>query len=1109
MSRLSSQVLIKKLQGREFTELFVEDLGWDRLRNAPDVVLDVRGTPERLRPVAQKRSVPLYLYRAASLPDRVRRRAIEAALARQQREHLVVFADDASGAQVWQWVKREPGRPDRLREHAWRPGDDPEGLRQKLDALQFTLEEEDAGRITGALDVTDRLRRAFDADEVTKRFYDAFKAQHDALMAFLRGLPDDGTRSWYASVTLNRLMFIYFIQKKGFLNGDLDYLNRQLSRSLQERGRDRFFADFLCPLFFRGFALPESQRSTADRALLGPVPYLNGGLFQEHQIEREHGERIALPDKAFVDLFAFFDGWRWHLDERRTGEADDAPATGREINPDVLGYIFEKYVNQKQMGAYYTKEDVTEYICANTILPRLLDKVAAEVRPAAFAGPDSLWRLLGQDPDRYIWPSIRHGDGLPLPEKVAAGVMDVARREAWGQHATRDLGLPTETWREVIHRRARLEALRAQLRAGAITSPDAMVTANLDLARFAADAISEASEDGIKAWWAALKTLTVLDPACGSGAFLFAALNLLEPLYTAVFEAMQTMVADARRTAEAAGRSFDTRRYDAFTKVLEEAARHPNAAYFVLRQIALNNLFGVDLMEEAAEICKLRMFLKLVAQLDDPRHIEPLPDLDFNIRSGNSLVGFASEAALDAAEQGELDLSGAAARIKEGAEIAARAYRRFQEMQERAPLDAQELAAVKEELRTRLEQVAAEADELLAWHYGVPKDRPRQLAAWRRSHAPFHWATQFFSVMHDGGFDAVVGNPPYVRSSKITSYAVRGATTRACPDIYAWFQERAASLTRERGWTGMIVPLSLGFSRQFAALRTLITQSYGRNWFSHFGRIPAALFAHDVRVRNVIHIGQRGGQPAPSMTTRLHRWNEEARPYLLSSLAYTSFASARWPGVVPKLSSERLIRAFEAARQGPTTVSHTLSSSRTRFPVHYKKTAYNWIAFSDEAPPCFDRAGRAIPQAQSAEIYAADDATRRESMCLLNGKIALLWWVAVGDDFHVTASMFGSMPIPTLDDELRSRLGDLPDRLIRAMHANIAFKLNAGKRVGNFNLMRCRHITDVSDQVFAEAMGFDADDMQEIELMYAQVIRTRIEGGVEDGELEPDAAELD
>ena len=74
-----------------------------------------------------------------------------------------------------------------------------------------------------------------------------------------------------------------------------------------------------------------------------------------HQIEQLYGKTIAIPDKAFEKLFEFFDAYHWHLDERPL-KADN------EINPDVLGYIFEKYINQKQMGAYYTKEDITDYI---------------------------------------------------------------------------------------------------------------------------------------------------------------------------------------------------------------------------------------------------------------------------------------------------------------------------------------------------------------------------------------------------------------------------------------------------------------------------------------------------------------------------------------------------------------------------------------------------------------------------------------------------------------------------------------------------------------------------------------------------------------------------
>jgi hypothetical protein len=94
------------------------------------------------------------------------------------------------------------------------------------------------------------------------------------------------------------------------------------------------------------------------------VPYLNGGIFMPHQVEQLYGKTISIPDKAFENLFGFFDAYHWHLDERPL-KADN------EINPDVLGYIFEKYINQKQMGAYYTKEDITGYISQNTVIPFL------------------------------------------------------------------------------------------------------------------------------------------------------------------------------------------------------------------------------------------------------------------------------------------------------------------------------------------------------------------------------------------------------------------------------------------------------------------------------------------------------------------------------------------------------------------------------------------------------------------------------------------------------------------------------------------------------------------------------------------------------------------
>ena len=73
---------------------------------------------------------------------------------------------------------------------------------------------------------------------------------------------------------------------------------------------------------------------------------------------------------------------------------------------------------------------------------------------------------------------------------------------------------------------------------------------------------------------------------------------------------------------------------------MNDIAQHPNREYFVLKSIIINNLYGVDIMEEAIEICKLRLFLKMVAQIEDVRRIEPLPDIDFNVQAGNTLVGY-------------------------------------------------------------------------------------------------------------------------------------------------------------------------------------------------------------------------------------------------------------------------------------------------------------------------------------------------------------------------------------------------------------------------------------------------------------------------------------
>ena len=122
-------------------------------------------------------------------------------------------------------------------------------------------------------------------------------------------------------------------------------------------------------------------------------------------LEQRNTRRSRFPTRPSSRLFDFFDDYQWHLDERPL-RADN------EINPDVLGYIFEKYVNQKQMGAYYTKEDITGYIAQNTVIPRLFDMarkdcaIAFRLRARLPLPPRERVGVRGTPPPSFAPPSF-------------------------------------------------------------------------------------------------------------------------------------------------------------------------------------------------------------------------------------------------------------------------------------------------------------------------------------------------------------------------------------------------------------------------------------------------------------------------------------------------------------------------------------------------------------------------------------------------------------------------------------------------------------------------------------------------------------------------------
>lgn len=1068
---MSAEWISEYVDKADFTGLFVEELGWDRpARGGRTTRVEVDGEVLVLSEAATFRGVSIWV--CPVIPNGQGQRAVDKALRKESAERVVIFHDE--NRQVWRWPQARDadgaGTP-RLVAHGHVVGRPNEALRQRLQFVELDIDE---NHIT-VLEVVRRLRRAFDSDKVTKSFYRKFADHHRDLTGAIEGISvsDNATKPelrWYGSILLNRLMFIYFMQRKGFLDGDPDYLRNRLDqiRELKRPGSFyEFYKDFLIPLFHEGLGADAKNRVIEDpaiEALIGDIPYINGGIFSKHPLEEANDIRV--PDNAFEKIFDFFDQWQWHLDDRPSGNPN-------EINPDVLGYIFEQFVNNREQvaqgdkkaaanadkGAYYTKEDVTGYMTANTLVPVFLERLLTRVNV-------NVWRLVTLDPDRYIWSSVKHGCDLPLPPAIEKEA-STWPRPAWDSvEVPSDLGLPAESWWEVVDRRKHVQHLTDAARAGEINSVDLCITNNLDIESLAVDVLDslDTPQDVIAAW-EVLSDLRVIDPTCGSGAFLFAALNILHRLYTAVFDAAEVHAKTTKNTGLKA--------------IVESARAHPNHDYFLLKHAALNNLYGVDIMPEAGEIARLRLFLKLIAQIESRGDIEPLPDLEFNIKSGNVLVGALTTDDILARlllNQDKLEA------IEKAAVEVALGYEEFARAQEGGDY----LEMVRSKLR--LTDISSYAREQLDEWWFEAEHRDKSIEAYLARVSPFHWMIEFPGVLGRGGFDVVVGNPPYVARTKI-NYEYSGFVTDRCPDIYAPCLERASQITSPEGRMSMIVPMNLAWGGEFADARKVLSTKFGSLWASTYDQMPQRLF-EGVGTRNTIVLA--GPNETGVHTASFNKWVAEFRPHLMASQRYV--AHKQIPDPWPKVGKEEL-SGFASAKRGALG---QCCVKRSEYRLGHKKITQYWLPVFRTDPPAMDARRRPVPQKVVGDFYFKNEADMFAALALCASKVMFMWWVFTADMFNLKTKTFTDFPVG-LDDLSPDDRQSL-ERIGRALDARLSIPGEhwlwtpyAGEWYGNFDLNRCRDITDEADEILLEVLGL-GDQREAFEVEYRFYMKNRREG---------------
>lgn len=651
-----------------FKKLFIEELGWSNPVNFAEAKFSAGGLKNISKlMIAELAGVAVYEIRTENgqIPNAEERKEIQKEISKFSFENLLIFLDREGTQSLWYWIKRED-KKQYVRDHLYIKGQPGDLFLNKLSGMVVDIGDFDSTGNISVLEVANRLKKSLDIEKVTKKFYNEFKDEKTKFTELINGIQDERDRNWYASILLNRLMFVYFLQKKGFIDrGKQNYLTDKLEES-KKKGIDLYYKLFLEYLFFEGFAKEKNERSKEAAAVLGEIKYLNGGLFLRHRIEKEN--EIQIPDKAFEIVFQLFGKYSWHLDDSPGGKDD-------EINPAVLGYIFEKYINQKEFGAYYTRTEITDYLAERTIHKSLLQKI------------------------REKNPQIK-----------------------------------TETLSEVIMK--------------------------LDdtLALFLLNEI--------------LPFLSVLDPACGSGAFLVAAMKILIDIYSAVIGRVKL------------SKNPELKQW--LTTVEKE---HPSLLYYIKKKIITDNLYGVDIMEEAVEIARLRLFLSLAASANTLDELEPLPNIDFNVLAGNSLIGLiqVDEHKFDELKGGKLqgllfqkELSDKYKKLLEEKNKAIADYKRSSFLKDKEVLyHNYSVENLKQYTEDAIRKGYSKLNEMLLQEFHDLKIQYEE-ATWdekkntegkstKRSLTvqdmevlrPFHWGYMFDEIFARGGFDCILTNPPW------------------------------------------------------------------------------------------------------------------------------------------------------------------------------------------------------------------------------------------------------------------------------------------------------------------------------------------------------------
>ena len=483
-------------------------------------------------------------------------------------------------------------------------------------------------RLNGRIKLSD-LKESFSVDALSDEFFNEYHIHYDRIVAELTRQGKSGAVYHdYVKKLMGRIVFLYFLQKKGWLCKDTNFMYNTF---LGSNRQNDYLESVLEPLFFGILNTQPAKREQVfvkngwQQSLVGKwasIPYLNGGLFERDEIDKMN---IKLPASLFDNIFNFLASYNFTVDEN---DPDDAEIG---VDPEMLGKIFESLLeDNKAKGAFYTPKEIVRYMCKESLIAHLASK---------------------------------------LPEVSDAVIRTFVE--------THEMQPELEPYRKILSK--------------------------------------------------TLREVKICDPAIGSGAF---PMGLLNELWRCR-EALSTSLA------------VETQNF---------ASLQPSHRAALKREIIENNIYGVDIERGAIDIARLRFWLSIVVDSEEP---QPLPNFDYKFMQGNSLIE----------SYGGYDLSRISARQRGGQSKSTQLLLGLDSDLNRKNLQRlmrDYFSVTDHKQKAVMRQAINDAVRSLIREYIGATDAKLSALNPSANQEFFLWHTWFKDVFDGGGFDIVIGNPPYV-----------------------------------------------------------------------------------------------------------------------------------------------------------------------------------------------------------------------------------------------------------------------------------------------------------------------------------------------------------